>query len=155
MSDPFAGGQDVKPNQVSFGKKGDFIIGYYSDKKDIQTDRGTTYLYQLVGIEGAFHNTETTSDENGNKVIKVDEKPTTVNKGEYYSVWGGKDAIDDLFKKASQYQKVGIRFEDAIPSKKKGNSPFKVMKAVMWDEHWDPLADAGTDEKLEVEGVKY
>lgn len=148
--DPFEGGQDVKPNQVSFGKKGDFIIGFYSGKKDIQTDRGTTYLYEVIGEQGHYHNSETTQDDNGNKVVKVDEKPTPVEKGEYYTVWGGKDAIDDLFKKASVHQKVGIRFEDAIPSKKKGNSPFKVMKTVMWDEHYDPLEGAG---ESQVEGI--
>lgn len=153
MADVFAGGQEVKPNQVSFGKIGDFIIGYYTGHKEITTDRGVTKLYELKGILGEYHNVETTSDENGNKQVKVDANATKVEAGDYFNVWGGKDAIDSLFAKSKLGQKVGVRFEEAIPSKKKGNSPFKVFKTVMWDEYdtSNPISDVFPGS--EVEGV--
>lgn len=152
MADVFDGAQEVKPNQVSFGKKGDYIIGYFTESKVITTSNGDTKLYELKGIQGEYHSTETTDDGNGNKVIKVDEKPTKINEGEFYSVWG-KQAIDDLMSKSRLGQKVGIRFEEAIPSKKKGNSAFKVFKTVMWDEYdtSNPISDAFPGS--EVEGI--
>lgn len=134
MSDAFDGAQEIAPSQVSFGKKGDYIIGYFTGSKDITTNNGDTKLYELKGIQGEFHVSSSTNDENGNKVVTIAKEPTVIAAGDYYSVWGGKSAVDDLFKKVKIGQKVGVRFEDAIPSKKKGNSPFKVMKTVMWDE---------------------
>jgi hypothetical protein len=134
MSDAFDGAQEIAPSQVSFGKIGDYIIGYYTGHKDITTSNGDTKLYELKGIQGEFHITTNEDDGNGNKIVKVAKDATPITVGDYFNVWGGKSAIDDLFKKVKIGQKVGVRFEEAIPSKKKGNSAFKVFKTVMWDE---------------------
>lgn len=133
-TDPLAGGKEVKSNQVKFSKVGDYIIGFYQDKRPVTTANGTTVLYQLRGVLGQYHGAETTMDENGNKVIKVDKEPTAVITGDFYFVWGGKNSIDDGFRKAKPGQQVGIQFREAHKAKKAGNSPFKVFKFVTYDE---------------------
>lgn len=159
-NDPFEGGQEVAPSQVSFGKIGDYIIGYFSGSKDITTDRGITKLYELKGVQGEFHVTTNKDDGNGNKIVEVAKDATPITKDDFFNVWGGKDAIDDMFKKAKIGQKVGVRFEEAIPSKKKGNSAFKVFKTVMWDEMdpADPLGNVKPGETVDsskVEGINF
>lgn len=153
--DPFASGKEVRQNQVAFNKLNDYVIGYFVGSKDITTDRGITKLYEVKGAEGAFHNAVTTTDENGNKLVTVDKDSTKIEPGDFYTIWGGKDSIDDLFKKVKLGQKLGLRFEEAIPSKKKGNSPFKVFKTVMWDEYdqSNPMDDAV--DSVNVPGVDF
>lgn len=153
MADVFDGAQEIAPSQVSFGKKGDYIIGYFTGSKEVTTNNGDTKLYELKGIQGEFHVSSSSNDDNGNKITTVADKATPVVVGDFYSIWGGKSAIDDLFKKVRLGQKVGVRFEEALPSKKKGNSPFKVMKTVMWDEYdtSNPISEAFPGS--EVEGI--
>lgn len=140
QADPFADGKDVKPNQVKFSKINDFIIGYYNGHKQVNGQNGVINMYELKGIMGSYHDSETTDDGNGNKLVKVAEEPTLVEEGEYYFIYGGKGQIDDLFKRAKIGQKVGFRFESTTPAKKAGNSPFKQFKATLWDV-FDPGVD--------------
>ena len=58
--------------------------------------------------------------------------------GSYYSVWGGKQAIDDLFARSQLGDLVGIQFKEELPSKTKGNSPFKVFRCLHFgkDDTW-------------------
>jgi hypothetical protein len=150
MADVFDGAKDVKPNQVSFAKVGDLIAGYFTGHKDVIGKNGPIKLYEVKGLFGSYHGQEITADANGNKIVKVIEPPVEVVQGEYYTIFGGKDSIDGLFKKAKYGQKVGLRFESATPSKTKGNSPFKVFKTVMWDEI-DPDMGASSEETVSVE----
>jgi len=153
MSDVFEGAQEIAPSQVSFGKVGDYVIGYYQGHKVITTSNGDSKLYELKGIQGEFHVTTNGDDGNGNKVTTVAKEPTKISVGDFYTVWGGKSKIDDLFAKAKLGQKVGVRFEAAIPSKTKGHSAFKDFKTVMWDEYdtSNPISDVFPGS--EVEGV--
>lgn len=157
-NDPFSGAREVAPSQVSFSKIGDYIIGYFSGSKDVIANDKAVKIYELKGIQGEFHTSTTTTDDNGNKSTTVDKDGIQVVENEFYTVWGGKSAIDDLFKKAKIGQKVGIRFEKSIPSKTKGNAPFKEFKPVMWDEFdtSNPM-DSGSllDGAEVVEGVEY
>jgi hypothetical protein len=156
--DPFLGAREVTPSQVSFSKIGDYIIGYFNGSKDVIANDKAVKIYELKGIQGEFHTSTTTIDDNGNKSITVDKDAIKVGENEFYTVWGGKSAIDDLFKKAKLGQKVGIRFERSIPSKTKGNAPFKEFKTVMWDEYdtTNPMDGAGLLDGAEVvEGVEY
>ena len=137
MSDPFDGAKEVKPSRISFAKIGDYVIGYFTNKKIVDFDNGPTPVYELKGVSGIFHTAKNTTDENGNKVVKVDEEPVTVDVGDYYTLIGGKETIDQLFKKARLGQKVGVRFEAVKPSKKPGYAGFKVFSPFMWDEQ-DP-----------------
>ena len=134
VQDPLAGGKEVKSNQVKFSKVGDYVIGYFQDKRAVTTANGNTTLYQLRGVLGQYHGAENTSDENGNKVVNVDKVATPVVEGDFYFVFGGKQQIDDGFRKAKIGQKVGIQFKEANKAKKAGNSPFKVFKFVIYDE---------------------
>lgn len=140
-NDPFAGGKEIKPNKVAFNKIGDFIIGYWVGVKDVNGQNGPIKLYELKGIMGSYHEADTTTDpETGQKIVKVHENAELVEADDYYILYGGKDQIDGLFKKARIGQKVGLRFESVIPAKKAGNSPFKTFKTTLWDE-----MDPGTD----------
>lgn len=121
MNDDWSkGGVEVTSQTVSFGKPGDFIKGTYTSKKYVESKEN--WLYELKGDVGQFH----PLDENKAPV----DKPTMVDKGEYYQVWGGKSAIDDLFKKARFGEIVAVKFHEAVPSKTKGNAPFKVFKTL-------------------------
>jgi hypothetical protein len=120
--DPLAGGQEMTTQQVSFGKVGDYIKGTYTAKKLVKTARGDNYIYQLKGQLGEYHE----MDENKKPV--GDAKDIAV--GSYYSVWGGKQAIDDLFARAKFGDIVAIQFTEEQPSKTKGNSPFKVFRCL-------------------------
>ena len=154
--DPFAGGQDVTPNQARFNKVGDYIIGFFTGSKEINGTNGPIKLYSVKGIQGEYHEAESDVDANGNKVTTIVEPGVKVNAGDYYNIFGGKDSIDDLFKKAKIGQKVGLRFEEAIASKTKGNSPFKVIKPVMWDEFdkTNPMDEGAIDSRT-VEGIDF
>lgn len=134
MGDEFAGAKDVRPNKVAFSKVEDYIIGFFYGSKQVPGEKGPINIYELRGINGAYHFAESSTDVNGNKVVKIDEQPTQVVGGEFYTVFGGKDSIDSLFRKSKLGQKVGIKFEKADPSKKAGYSGFKHFKTVMWDE---------------------
>lgn len=148
-ADALAGGKEVRPNRVSFSKVGDFVIGYKIQEKLIEANGKPTKVYQIKGVQGQFHGSVTTFDENGNKNVVVDKEPTMVYPGEYYTVFGGKDTIDDGMKKAKLGQKVGIQFTAATPSKKAGNSPFKIFKFVVFED-MDPetMGQAAEDEVM-------
>lgn len=120
--DPLAGGVEVTSQSVSFGKVGDFIKGTYTGKKFV--DSKDTYLHEVKGIAGEFH----TLDENKAPIAEA----TKVIAGEYYQVWGGKSAIDDLFKKSQLGDVIAIQFKESNPSKTKGNNPFKVFKTLQF-----------------------
>jgi len=129
MSHPLEGGKEVSASKFVFGKKGDFIKGTFTGFKSVNGQNGPVNLYEVKAMYGEYHPTENTTDENGNKIVKVLD-PVMCVEGEYYQVWGGKDVIDNGFKKVKPGTIVGIRFEDATPAKKAGNSPFKVFKFV-------------------------
>lgn len=157
-ADPFAGGQEVAPNQARFNKIGDYIVGYFVGSKDINGKNGPIKLYELKGVQGEFHEADVTTDENGNKNTAILEPAVQVVAGDYYNLFGGKDSIDSLFAKAKINQKVGLKFEKATPSKIKGNSPFKTIKTVMWDDFDKPsnmIDDSQTVDSTTVPGVDF
>lgn len=153
MSDPFEGGREVKPSRISFAKVGDYVIGYFNQSKIVQFENGATPVYELKGIAGQFHTSKNTTDENGNKVVTVDENPVNVDKGDYYTLIGGKESIDSMFKKARLGQKVGIKFESVKPSKKPGFSGFKVFAPFMWDEQDPEFMGQSAEDLVEEVGV--
>lgn len=133
-ADAFEGAKVLKPNRVTWGKVGNYIIGYYYGSKVVDTNNGKATIYELKGLMGEYNELETTDDGNGNKLTKVLEPAIAVEAGDFYNLFGGKDTIDSLFKKSKLGQKVGLRFTKATPSKTKGNSPFKTIETAMWDE---------------------
>lgn len=153
MSDPFAGGKVLKPNRVSWGKVGNYIIGYFTSSKMVQTSNGNAMLYELKGILGQYNEIQNEDDGNGNKLVKVVEPAVDVVAGDYYTVFGGKDSIDSLFKKAKLGQKVGLKFSKATPSKTKGNSAFKTIETALWDENDPDYMGASAEDMVEASGI--
>lgn len=152
FEDPFAGSKEVAPSRITFSKVGDYVIGYYNAKKIVDFESGPTPVYELKGITGQFHTSKSMTDENGNKVTKVSESPVPITPREYYTLIGGKDAIDDLFKKSRLGQKVGIKFTSVKPSKKPGYAGFKVFEPHMWDEV-DPEYMGAAEDMVEDSGI--
>ena len=145
----FEGAKEVQVAAVSFSKVGDLIVGYFTgNQKKIITQNGPSTIYEIKGLFGEFHLADTITDANGNKVTTVKEPGIQVEAGTFYTLFGGKQAIDDLFRQSKFGQKVGIKFEEAVPSKVKGHSAFKKFKVVQWDET-DP--ELKTDEMIIVE----
>ena len=122
MEDWEKGGVAVTTQMVGFNQVGDFIKGTYTGKKYVASKE--VNLYEIKGQLGQYHKT----DEN--KAVIAD--PVLVEAGLFYQVWGGKTAIDDLFNKAKFGEIVAIKFDSALPSKTKGNSPFKVFKTLQF-----------------------
>lgn len=137
------GGQEVTTKMVGFNKPGDFIKGTYTGKKFIESK--SVHLYELKGILGSYH----VNDEMG----KLIEEPNVVGAGEYYNVWGGKTAIDDLFNKSKFGEIVAIKFHEELPSKTKGNNPFKVFKTLQFGVDPDYMGETSITQRLAEVGL--
>ena len=141
MDDPFAGGKEIKPGKFSFGKIGDHVVGYFNAVQEVDTANGRKKLYEIKVVSGQYHNSETTNDPNGNKVVTIDEAPTVLEAGDYVNIWGRAD-LDKFFQKAKFGQKVGVQFKEIKPSTKKGYSAFKVLKTVLFNEFDNSMEEA-------------
>lgn len=142
IDDVFAGGKEVSTAKFGFNKVGDFIKGTYISYTTVPTQNGDVNLYEIKAEVGQYHPAETVLDENGNKQIKLSE-PVICEPGEYYRIFGGKNIIDDGFKKVRPGTIVGIRFTEVVPSKKAGHSPYKVFKFVEFGQEEKWLEDNG------------
>ena len=144
--DPLAGGQEMTTQSVTFGKIGDWIKGTYTNVKTVKNPNkeGNVNLYELKGWLGEFHEV----DGKKNPI----EPAVQVLAGSFYVVWGGKQAIDDLFARSKLGDVVGIQFKEEQESKTKGNAPFKILRCLTFgkDETW-----AGEDsQSTETVGVE-
>lgn len=137
------GGQEVTTKMVGFNKPGDFIKGTYTGKKFVISKE--VNLYELKGILGSYH----VNDAMG----KLLEAPIMVGASEYYNVWGGKTAIDDLFNKSKFGDIVAIKFHEELPSKTKGNHPFKVFKTLQFGVDPNYMGETAIAQKLEEVGL--
>lgn len=148
-NDPLAGGREIKPNTVAFGKPGNWVKGVYTGKKTIQTANGPSTLYELKGLAGEYNPTENDMDDNGNKVTKV-LPAVTVVEGDYYNVWGGKQTIDDGFRKVKYGTIVAVQFTEAKKSKVAGHSAFKIFRFVEYgmDPNYAGDSSEGSEVKL-------
>ena len=147
-TDPLAGGKEIKSNQVKFGKPGDYVIGFYQDKRSVVANGKPTIVYQVRGISGQYHYFEKIQDENGNPLVKVDEQLTPIVEGDFYLIFGGRDSIDGGFKKAKVGQKVGMQFMKVNKAKTPGNSPFKLIKFVEYPDMDPELIYDNSDEEV-------
>ena len=142
--DIFAGAKEIKPGKFNFGKVGDYIVGYFHSVKEVDTDSGRARIYNIKACSGQYHNTDTSFDANGNKVVTVDEAVTKLDENVLYPVWGKAvdkaGQIDDFLKVVKLNQKVAIQLKEFKPSKKKGYSPLKIYKTMAWPE-FDPESE--------------
>jgi len=147
-TDPLAGGQEMTTQSVTFGKVGDWIKMTFTGKKTVDNPNKPgekVNLYEGKGwVGGLFH----TVDGKKNPV----EPAVEVQAGSFYVVWGGKQAIDDLFSRSKLGDVVGIQFKEEQESKTKGNAPFKIYRCLTFgrDESWFG-EDSQTTEMVGVE----
>ena len=120
---------------VSWGKVGDFVEGTLTDVvvREVQDDKKGLVrknTYEIKADDGQYH----TTDDNKNPV----EPPIKCTEGEYFTVWGGKQTIDNGLRKAKIGQKVKMVFAGEGEPKKKGYSGFKLIKVYlgMMDTEW-------------------
>lgn len=144
--------KEAKSDTVSWGKVGDFIEGTLVrvDKKDVKDDvKGivTKNVYEIKADGGSFH----TTDDKKNPI----EPPVICEAGDYFTVWGGKTALDNGMTKTKIGQKVRILFAEESEPTKKGYSGFKLMKVFTgpMDESW--LAEQSSKEDAGVEANPF
>ena len=87
-------------------------------------------IYEIKADSGQFHNI----DDKKNPI----EPPIKCGVGEYFTVWGGRETIDNVMRKAKIGQKVKLFFAEEGEPKKKGYSGFKLIKGYLgaMDEAW-------------------
>lgn len=143
--DPLAGGQELTTQMVGFNKVGDFIKGTYTGKKHV--DSKGVNLYEIKGDVGQFHQLDDSK--------KLTEEPVLVEAGAFYNIWGGKSTIDDLFAKSKFGDIVALQFKEEVPSKTKGNNPFKVFKAYTFgpDKNYAGESSDGVEQAVENAGL--
>lgn|SRR3990167_3827668 len=146
-NDPLAGGQEMTTQTVTFGKVGNFIKGTYVGKRAVKNpnNEGMVNIYEVKGILGEFHEVD------GKKNPK--EPAVGIAEGSFYSIWGGKTAIDDLFGRVRLGEIVAIQFKEEVESKTKGNAPFKVLRCLTFGK--DPSYMGQDSSSQEVEDVPF
>jgi len=122
----------VKTQWVKFGKIGDFLKGTLTDVREMDSrlpgKEGTKVkVYEFKAHAGEFHDSETTVDENGNKMVKILEPAVVLKPDEIWAV-GGKPGIDAQMRNVKFGQIFGMRFTDLKPSKNPSFSPQKIIK---------------------------
>ena len=121
--DIFNDENEVKPSWIKWGVIGDHIVGILTRVSEQESrlpgkEGEMQKIYEIKANKGEFHN-----------IIdgKVDEKPTTINTGEYWNV-GGKIGLDFQMLRVKLGQKIGLKFVNEKPAKTKGYSPSKLIK---------------------------
>ena len=123
-NDPFAGMEEVASNWWKKGKIGDWIKGTLTDIRiqanSLKENEDQT-IYEILSDSGMFHNI--------NEDKTVSEKPTTVNKGEYWNVSGNK-SVEAQMRNVKLGTIVAFMFKGEIPPNKRGNNPTKKIKVL-------------------------
>lgn len=130
MSDPiFDDANEVKVEyqNIKFGKVGDWFKGTLTDNtrqmKNNLSPRGEMQtIFEFKAHGGALH---LLTDK------KVNEEPTAVPAGEFWSLITSKPAILNQLKRAQLGQIVGLRFTEERPAKQKGFDATKVIKVYL------------------------
>jgi hypothetical protein len=108
---------EVSSNTVDWGKVGNFIVAtFVKARHGIETQYGENSIYEFFAEKGSFHKLT-------DKVAA--EKPTTINKGESWSVWGRNDLFNGQMNSLKPGQVVKLIFVEE--TKGQGN-PAKIIK---------------------------
>lgn len=119
---------EVKPeyNTLAWGKIGDWFKGTLTDDTRTMKSKFPPYEVQTVfefkAHGGSFHDIV-------NKVVQ--EKPTEVKAGEFWSHIVGKPALLAQLKKAKLGQIIGFRFTELKESKTPGFDAAKIIKVYL------------------------
>lgn len=126
------------------GQPGDAIKGIFTGNvKEFEGQYGKTNIYEVVGIEGEWHN----MDDDGKPTGPIGK----VTSGEIYSIFSRK-TIEDDFKRAKRGQQILIRFTE-MRKPKTGGKPYKMVELLLgpMDEVWlkeNPFNGANTNEEI-------
>lgn len=114
----FGAETEVSGNTVDWGKVGDFMAGtFVKARHGIETVHGENSIYEFFCERGSFHKIV-------NKIVAAE--PTTINKGDNFSVWGRNDMFNGQMNSLKPGQVVKITYTEERPSKQ-GN-PAKIIK---------------------------
>ena len=129
----------VEYKTLKFGEIGDWFEGTLvaNDRKmkNDLSERGelqTVFAFKSIG--GSLHLIN-------NKV--VDKEATKIPKGEEWSLITGKPAMLNRLKKADLGQKIGLKFTDLVPAKKKGFNDTKIIRVYLGDPDPDYAPEDG------------
>ena len=134
---------EIKSSVVSWGKVGDFIEGTLTDirVREVKDDKKGLIrknIYEIKADAGQFHEI----DDKKNPI----EPAIDCGTGDYYIIWGGKESIDNGFRKTKIGQKVKVMFSEEFEPKTKGYSGFKLIKVYIgvMDTEWLESEEAMT-----------
>lgn len=111
------------------GKPGDAIKGIFTGRvRSFEGQYGDTRIYELVGIEGEFHQI----DEEG----KPTDPVINIEPGLTYSIFERMTFASDI-ERAKPGQKIIIRFTE-FRKPKSGGKPYKMVECLLgpMDEEW-------------------
>ena len=139
-NDQFNGMEEVRLNQIKFGKVGDWIRGTLTDNtREIENklsgkhEMQTIYEFKILG--GSFHNI----------VDKVPQPEATIPVvGDYYSYFA-KGVTRNQLRKAKLGQIVGLRFDEDRPSNQPGFNNTKIIKVYLGEMDPDYQGEQGLD----------
>jgi len=126
MSDPFAGMSEAKRPQIKFGKPGDWFKGVVVDntreiENKLSAKREMQTIYEFKALGGSFHNIVEK---------KVDDQPTEVQVGEFYSYFA-KGMTKSMLKNAKIGQIIGIRFTEERKASQPGYNDTKIINVLL------------------------
>ena len=114
----FGADSEMSSQTVDWGKVGDTFTGtFVKARHNVETQFGENSIYDFFAEKGSFHKVT-------NKIAA--EKPTTINKGETWAVWGRNDLFNGQMNSLRPGQVVKLTFTEEQKSRK-GN-PAKIVK---------------------------
>lgn len=102
---------------VDWGVPGDFIQGtFVRARHGVETQFGPNSIYEILAEKGQFH-----------KLTKKKpaDKPTLINKGEVWGIWGRNDLFNGQMNTLKPGQVVKLGFTDEVEGKM---GPAKIIK---------------------------
>lgn len=119
----------VKYNNIKFGKVGDWFKGTLTDntrqvENTLSPKREMQTVFEMMAHGGSLH---LINDR------VVDENPTEVKKGDFWSFLTGKAALLSQLKGARLGQVIGLRFAETKKSKTKGFTDSKIIEVYLGD----------------------
>jgi|SRR3989344_5453258 len=120
---------EVKNRFVKFNVVGDYIVGKLKDVREVESNLADQAgkmqkIYDIEAEAGCYH------DLDANK--RPLNQSEIVTSGQTYCV-GGKPMIDDQMRNCVIGQRVGFKFKEEKPNKKKGFNAIKVIKVYRLD----------------------
>lgn len=133
--------QKIEYKNLKFGKVGDWFRGTLTDntrKMENQAKEGKEIqtIFEFKAHGGLFHNIIDT---------EVQDEPTVVNKGEFWSyIIGG--VREQLLKKANIGDIVGLKFVETKKSKTPGRQPAKIINVYIGGKDPEYQGETGNDQ---------